>query len=327
MSRYRLILILIFTLCLSFSMKAQQETQFSTHMGFSVLDNPACISLDNKYYVEGKIKNQWSGISESPEIYLFDFEAPLNFLGKKHGIGITFISNKMGTQINNKYTRVGVSYAYKTIFSGWKMNLGLRFDYISSELNGSFDFTNLNWNDPKDIFNTGKDNLTPINSSNGCVDVSCGVYFKKKDLEFGFTISNILNTKLTSIRTISDNKKENIKFNRKYKAIFRYNLKLQENLEFIPFMLTMTDFDYTSVNIGGITKIQKHLFLGIGYRYDDSIFASIGYEFKNGIKVGYAYDYGISSLSRDSNGSHELMLAYSFKIKTKRSKYSSVRFI
>lgn len=323
----RLIFILIFTLCFSFYIKAQQETQFSTHMGFSVLDNPGCIALDNKYYVEGKIKNQWSGISGSPEIYLFDFEAPINLLGKKHGIGITFISNKMGTQINNKYTRVGVSYAYKTLFSGWNMNVGLRFDYISSELNGSFDFTNLNWNDPKDIFNTGKDKLTPINSSNGCVDVSCGVYFKKKNLEFGFTISNILKTKLTSIRTINDNKKENIKFNRKYKAIFRYKIKLQENLEVLPFMLTMTDFNYTSVNIGNIIKIQKRLFLGIGYRYDDSIFLSMGYEFNNGIKVGYAYDYGISNISKHSNGSHELMLAYSFKIKTKRSKYSSVRFI
>jgi hypothetical protein len=55
----------------------------------------------------------------------------------------------------------------------------------------------------------------------------------------------------------------------------------------------------------------------------------IGFELYNGVRLGYAYDFTISDMSKDSRGSHEFMVNYCFDLSLGKSpmKYKSVRFL
>jgi len=54
-----------------------------------------------------------------------------------------------------------------------------------------------------------------------------------------------------------------------------------------------------------------------------------GIELFNGIRFGYAYDFPISDIRKNTHGSHEFMVNYCFSISTGRSpmRYKSIRFL
>jgi hypothetical protein len=68
---------------------------------------------------------------------------------------------------------------------------------------------------------------------------------------------------------------------------------------------------------------------GVTYRPGDAVVMMVGADVGN-IRLGYAYDIGISPLAKASNGSHELMVTYSYKIdldKQKQHSHKSIRIL
>ncbi len=68
---------------------------------------------------------------------------------------------------------------------------------------------------------------------------------------------------------------------------------------------------------------------GVAYRYEEAVIFTGGLELKNGIMVGYSYDWNRGDVGRYIGGSHEVTFSYSFGLKAgKRQKiYKSVRFL
>jgi type IX secretion system PorP/SprF family membrane protein len=68
---------------------------------------------------------------------------------------------------------------------------------------------------------------------------------------------------------------------------------------------------------------------GLSYRYQDAIVVMGGVELASGLKVGYSYDITTSQLAKVSNGSHEIMIGYTFDLSLEKrvKKYKSVRFL
>lgn len=74
---------------------------------------------------------------------------------------------------------------------------------------------------------------------------------------------------------------------------------------------------------------NKFISFGVGYRYKEAISAMVGAEFKN-FFIGYAYDYPMSSISKASSGSHEVVLGYMIKLnfgEKNKNKHRSIRIM
>ena len=69
--------------------------------------------------------------------------------------------------------------------------------------------------------------------------------------------------------------------------------------------------------------------VGVGYRYDDSVYLILQAEIKN-FFVGYSYDYATSAIMKASSGSHEVFLGYSMKLDLSdknKNKHKSIRIM
>ena len=68
---------------------------------------------------------------------------------------------------------------------------------------------------------------------------------------------------------------------------------------------------------------------GVSYRYQEALIFMGGMELKNGIMVGYSYDWNVSDVGKYTGGSHEVTVANHFGLQWgKRQKiYKSVRFL
>ncbi len=53
---------------------------------------------------------------------------------------------------------------------------------------------------------------------------------------------------------------------------------------------------------------------GASYRWDDSITMIFELKLHTNLHLGYAYNYTLSEINKYSNGSHEIMLNYRYKI-------------
>ena len=74
---------------------------------------------------------------------------------------------------------------------------------------------------------------------------------------------------------------------------------------------------------------SQRFWAGISYRYDDALTVMAGANIKS-VRIGYAYDIGISSWSKSSKGSHEVMATYVMDInldKKKRAPQKSIRLL
>ena len=78
-----------------------------------------------------------------------------------------------------------------------------------------------------------------------------------------------------------------------------------------------------SINLNASFFIYKQLWLGAMYRLNESVGVNAVFYINNYFKVGYAFDYGITEISKYNNGSHELMLG--FDLNKKNSKFQSSR--
>jgi type IX secretion system PorP/SprF family membrane protein len=66
--------------------------------------------------------------------------------------------------------------------------------------------------------------------------------------------------------------------------------------------------------------------LGVSYRHQDVIAALAGFNITNDLKIGYSYDFNVSDLNRFNNGSHEVVLLYTFDVLGLQKRYISPRF-
>jgi type IX secretion system PorP/SprF family membrane protein len=109
-----------------------------------------------------------------------------------------------------------------------------------------------------------------------------------------------------------------------------YNWQLKnKDWMLLPSLMVMTDFTSWDVNLTLLTQLKKRYRFGLGYRIAGSVNILLGLDIVDGLQLGYTYELPANALIKESFGSHELYLAYGFKIlKPKNTnKYKSVRYL
>lgn len=84
-----------------------------------------------------------------------------------------------------------------------------------------------------------------------------------------------------------------------------------------PSVLYKTDLTKGQVDLNADLVYNNKIRGGLTYRSSDAISLLAGYKITDNFHIGYSYDITTSKLNTVSNGTHEIVVNYCFRIKTK----------
>ena len=99
-----------------------------------------------------------------------------------------------------------------------------------------------------------------------------------------------------------------------YYLMFGFAKDLTNNVKIVPGALISyngrnTPFEF---DINANLVFMDKFWVGLNYRFEDSIDALIQYQINDKIRAGFAYDFTTSDIRNHSNGSLEFLLSYGF---------------
>ena len=324
-------------------LRAQFDTQLSNYWAVKNYFNPGYAGQSGQLELTGLYRIQWLGVEHAPKSGIVLAEMPLLFMGREHGVGLSFYSDQIGLF---KTSSISGQYAFKMKLFRGSLGIGLQAGYISD----SFDGTKIEIPDDED--HNPIDPAIPTSVVNGnSFDAALGIYYTDslKRWYAGISVTHLLSPSLI----LSDKYVRDIP--RSYYFTAGYNIPLNNPLlELRPSILLTTtemcslyvDKDslvivtepntlkgmlrQTRIDVSLRMVYNQMLWGGLSWRKGESMIIMLGGRFKM-LEVGYAYDVPLfSDLIRVTSGSHELFVKYVVEMnfnKGSKSKHKSVRIL
>jgi type IX secretion system PorP/SprF family membrane protein len=286
--------LILFMLCFSLSVFAQQEPIFSMYQYNMSVINPAYTGTEEQTEVNLNFRTQWSGIKDSPQTQLLNISSPIN---ERIGLGLSIVNDKVFVL---KETDIYADFSYK-------LPMGLNTElYLGLKAGGSMiniDLISLGINDP--LFSEDVSKFNP--------NLGMGAYLKGEKYFLNLSIPGLLSTKRYEKEGILVTKAAD-------KAhIYMgggYTFSINESIKFTPsFLGRFVESAPTSFDFTGLVSIQNKTELGITYRIDESISIITMFKYLDWMKFGYAYEHTTSPIGDYNNGSHELLIKFLFSKK------------
>lgn len=304
-------------LLLVLSAKAQ-DIHFSSLNFNPMFSNPSMTGfMNSKLRVSSIFRNQWQTVSKGYNTFLASVELQ-PYLSKNNnkglGIGFCFVNDVAGElAYGERDFSLNIAYFFavnreKTAFVSVGASAGRK--------NWSYDLSKANFNRT----GTYDDNITYDELHTW--DLSLGTTFQynitdKKQLNIGFALFNINESKLGYFET-SD---KNTKINKRYSTNVSYMCDISDRVSVRPQVSYNNQYKYNELVYGtdflfdltgGI--FNQHIFsFGLFARNLESIILAPKYKFNNFL-AGISYDVNISGLSKVSHtyGAIEFWLSYAF---------------
>jgi len=293
---------------------AQQDAMYTQYMFQPMVYNPAYAGSRGAFSGTAIYRNQWTGIDGAPKTFSIAGHSPMG--QSNSAVGIMIENDAIGVQ---KKLKAFVSYAYHIPFNRGKLSLGIQGGILNLNDNlGSLSATPGDLIDPTD----------PVyaNSVSGTApNFGAGVYYYSDHFFLGVGVPHILNT------TIDGNGSELNLYTeaRHYYATAGLILPLGNSLKFRP--TALVKYVEASevqapiqVDLTAHFLINDALWLGAAARTGsggdllETIDFLLEYQFNQRLRVGYSYDLPMNHLTKQSGGSHEMMLGYDvFKEKSR----------
>lgn len=286
---------------------AQQNPLYSQYMFNTLAINPAYAGSRNVISATGLYRHQWSGLEGTPQTTTFTIDAPFN--QKKFGIGLQVFSDKLGI---TQTTGGVLSYAYRIRMEKSTLSFGIQgtvgqyragLSSVILEPGGGVSDPAFR-NDVNELF----------------YNVGTGVYFNSDRFYAGLSSPQFLNKRVNDSTGVTGN------FNLPHLYLTTgYVLPLGTNFNLKPSILVKAVQGAPMQGDLNMTLWIKD-FVAIGAQYRSSAAASglLEIQATPQIRLGYAYDYSLTSLRNYNSGSHEFMLRYEFGFD--RQKYVSPRY-
>ncbi len=299
------ILILIFSFVAVLA-KAQFDTQFTQYMYNESFINPAYAGSHEALSTTALVRKQWVGFAGAPTNVTFNAHTPV--VKDKLGIGINFMNESIGVMYRNMAM---LNVAYRIKAGPGKFCFGLQAGATGFTERLS-QVTTIQANDNNFI------QSTPLLFG---PNVGAGLYYYTKNWYFGFSAPRmLLNT--------SYGNSVNTKFaasNISYYLTTGYVFSLNDNVKLKPtLMIKAAQGAPVQPEINLHALLKEVFWVGAAYRYNADAAAIIGCKVNAQFKLGYSYDFSLSKLQKYNGGSHELMLNYIVKYKSKN--YNNPRY-
>lgn len=297
--RHLLIVLLLVLAQVSF---AQQDPAYSMFMYNGVAINPAVAGSAETFSATALYRRQWNGIEGAPQTQMLNIDGPV--WNNKIGLGLSIINDRVGVVEN---LNVNAQYAYRIQFSGGTLAFGLQ----GGMNNYKADYTSVVTN-PQ---NTA-DNSFNENTNRMIFNFGAGAYFYSKRFYAGLSVPHVMNQQLDGINN------GNGAQSRQYRHYFfttGYVFDAGEKIKIKPsVLLKIAEGAPAQLDISSSFWYNEIVCLGFSYRTNDSFTMLMQLQLGKQVRLGYAFDYITSSLSRYTTGNNEVMLRFELPHKAKR---------
>ncbi len=309
------IVALVFILA-AFPALAQQDPLTSQYMFNTLTYNPGIAGVSGMVCATAINRQQWVGFKGAPSTTIFNISAPVKPFKIPGGAGLLVESDNIGF---DKDINISASYSYHLTLGQGILGIGLNAGMINKTLNPSWEIPTGDSHTP-----ASGDPLIPENKeSYVAFDAGLGLYYKADKYYASLSVTHINEPKIKF-------SKGTPYISRHYYLTAGYTLQLPDpSLELLPSVFAFSDGKVMQFDLTTLVRYNKKVWGGVSYRYGDALVGMIGLELFNGIRLGYAYDFTISEMGKNSNGSHEFMVNYCFDLGLGKSptKYKSIRFL
>lgn len=272
---------------------AQQDAQYTMYFFNSLAYNPAYAGSVGLTSLTAIYRHQWAGFDGAPRTFAASIHSPI--ANQKMGLGFMLENDRLG--IHNRLSAFG-SYAYHIPMNDKvKLSLGL---------NAGMLYYTSNWADapnPIDITDPNFQNT----QTKVLPNIGLGAYLYSERYYVGLSVPHLLEGTLDNISALS-------KYDRHYFLTGGVVIDLNDKLRFKPSaLLKYVPNAPLEADINLSFLLNDALWLGAAFHTGTGIAVPIiQYQFKNGLRLGYSYDYNLNGLAGSNSGSHEVMLGWDF---------------
>lgn len=310
----RIIASLIVISCFLVSHKAvaQSDPMFSHYMFNTLNINPAYAGSTDYLSLTAISRHQWIGFEGAPTTQNFTAHS---LVSDQIGAGFALVHDMAGP-IRSMSMKANFSYSLTLTKgrAGARKKSGhseLAFGLMAGVSNYYVGLTDIeNVNPANDAFHSDIYQYQPI--------FGAGLHYSFDNGFVGFSVPDL-------VETSYEKNASTWIHNRHYFLTGGYLFDLKNSFKLRPTLMTRYVKNAPLSAEITLSAIYDDMFwFGLLYRHNDAIGALASVQINNQIRIGYAYDYSILSLSSYQSGSHEIILSYDFNIA--KSDFASPRY-
>lgn len=310
--------------------EAQTDAQIAQYYEAPSLYNPSAIGMTDFVRIRGSARLQWVGIDNAPQSFMGVADMPFKLGKHRLGVGVNVGQESIGLY---KSLNIGAQLAYSLNKLGGRWSFGLQFGFYDQAFKGSEVYI-----PDDDDYHEGTDDAIPTTDIHGTAfDMAAGVWYTHKWFYAGLSCTHLTSPTITMNAESASGGSETSS-ERKYQFQARRtlyftagcNIPIKNTLfEIAPSLLVKSDFGFTTGELTARARYRKMFSVGVGYRWNDAVIATISADIKN-FFIGYSYEYATSAIRQASSGSHEVFIGYSVKLnlgEKNRHRHKSVRIM
>lgn len=286
---------------------AQQETQHSMYFFNPVLINPAYAGSQEALRITGTVRDQWTGLKGAPKTQVLSIHSPLKT--ENIGIGLTVLNDQLGVT-KNTGAYADLVYSVKVNKKNNRLAFGVKLgmDFFRQ------DFSSLRINDNTDeLYTEG------FNYRKNLFNVGAGIYYYGHRHYLGISTPRMVKNKINAMADQTALQENH------YYMFGGLVIKLNPAINMRPsFIVKYVNNAPLSIEGNLSFLFYEKIWIGAMYRHKAAAGLNIMYNINQNFRIGYAYDYQLTSLQKFSQGSHEIMLSYDLRSKAKG--YKSPRY-
>tara|TARA_B100000809_G_C15122478_1_gene524881 strand:- start:408 stop:1931 length:1524 start_codon:yes stop_codon:yes gene_type:complete len=294
------LLIMLYLLASLTSLKAQQVPMYAQYYLNPYMINPAYAGHDSTTTAFLLYRNQWAGITGSPETQMISIDGRL---GKKDmGIG-GMIYNDM----SNIYQRSGgyMSYSYRLVIDTMhSVRIGISLGAVQNRIN----FDKIQAENPdENVLLENSQSATKLDGSFGAL------YTYANKLEVGLSTLQMFNSTYTYSNQAND-KLVNFSLLRHFYLSGKYRFVIEPNKWVVSPLVLLRSVQGAPIqwDLGVQGEWKNLVWLTAMYRSNYGLSFSAGGKINQNIKLGYAYEVPTNGIGKQSKGSHEIVMSYTF---------------
>lgn len=292
----------------------QSDKNFTHYMSDQISFNPAATGFKG-YCGTLLYRNQWMGVDGAPSTFLFNAQANLEELGM--GVGITFMNDHIGYQVENDF-KVTFAKHFSVAGAGY-LSAGLGLGVI----NGGFVPA---WVGPDTGLNSVGDPDLPGAEYQSKLDVNFGLFWRDENEKYYIGLSS---THLAEplLEKVNFKKKRHLYATGGMKIDYSMWSALGPDITLKPSFLVISDLTTTSAELTALVDFrirpEQSVYAGLGWRREAiAILAGWSMDVSNQnnegslggspdvLNIGLAYDINTTSFNKASNGSLEIWANY-----------------
>lgn len=289
----------IFLLFFSLTTSAQQQTSYTQYTLNRFALNPAIAGIKPCAETTFGSRKQWVGFENAPSHYFLSAHTRLNRDDKYpknfHGIGAFIADDRLGFD-HTFYIKLAYAYHIKP----WT-NYHLSFGIYGGIQRHGFSYNSIRLN------NKALDPAINQEKTSTFVypEISPGIFLYNRTFYAGLSMFQVYPTEKKDLGT-----KQN-KLAGHYFLMAGYRFR-GESIDFTPsFLFNFTPFISPTMDITLTLDFKEVISLALGSKYLNSAYTSFSVNVLKTVKLGYSFEYALSTLSNAAPVTHEIILSIS----------------